>query len=86
MSDVASTVEAKIAGKKVMVFSKTYCPFCKKAKAVLEKYLKDGTLSSDDYEVMEIENDPNMDKIQDYMKKKTGGRSVCYIIPSCGGF
>ena len=86
MSDVASTVEAKIAGKKVMVFSKTYCPFCKKAKAVLEKYLKDGTLSSDDYEVMEIENDPNMDKIQDYMKKKTGGCSVCYIIPSCGGF
>ena len=79
MSDVASKVEAKIAAKKVMVFSKTYCPYCKTAKTVLAKYLKNGTISTDDYEVMEIENDPKMDEIQDYLKKKTGKRSVCSV-------
>ena len=69
-------VDSKIAGRKVMVFSKTYCPFCSKAKKVLKKYLDDGTLSKDDYEVMEIEKHPDCQKIQDYLLSKTGGRSV----------
>ena len=73
---VEQMVDGKIAGKKVMVFSKTHCPFCSKAKKVLQKYLDDGSLSKDDYEVMEIENDPDCQKIQDYLLSKTGGRSV----------
>ncbi|XP_061192584.1 uncharacterized protein LOC133200796 [Saccostrea echinata] len=73
-----ATIEAKIASKKVIVYSKTYCPFCSKAKKVFDKYLKDGhgTLKADEYEVIEIENDPQCSAIQDYMKKKTGASSV----------
>jgi glutaredoxin 3 len=75
MSNVKVLVDTKIAGKKVMVFSKSYCPYCTKAKQVFKKHLgKD--LSEEDYEVMEIENNPNCDAIQNYLKKLTGERSV----------
>lgn len=73
---VATTVDQKIASKKVIMYSKSYCPFCTKAKKAFQDLLNDGTLSKNDYEVVEIENDPNCDAIQDYMKTKTGGRSV----------
>jgi thioredoxin-related protein len=44
-----STFDTKIAGKKVMIFSKSYCPYCTKAKQVFKKHLgKD--LSEEDYE------------------------------------
>ena len=58
-----------------MVFSKSYCPFCLKAKQVLANHLGQD-LSEEDYEIMEIENNPDCDAIQDYLKKLTGGRSV----------
>lgn len=58
-----------------MVFSKSYCPFCLKAKKVLANHLGQD-LSEEDYEIMEIENNPDCDAIQDYLKKLTGGRSV----------
>ena len=75
MSDVKVLVDTKIAGKKVMVFSKSYCPFCAKAKKALQKHV--GTdLKPEDYEIMEIENDPRCSKIQDYLRKLTGGSSV----------
>jgi hypothetical protein len=42
---------------------------------VFKKHLgKD--LSEEDYEVMEIENNPDCDAIQNYLKKLTGARSV----------
>ena len=74
-AEVKKLVDAKIAGKKVMVFSKTYCPYCTKAKKVFNAHLgKD--LARDDYEVMEIENSPDCDQIQDYLRSLTGARSV----------
>ena len=67
-----------------MVFSKSYCPYCTKAKDVLKKY----NLSADDYEVMEIDNDPNAEEIQDYLRSLTGARSVstCTIAPHRVGY
>ncbi|KAL8565239.1 hypothetical protein ACOMHN_001137 [Nucella lapillus] len=62
--------------KKVVMFSKSTCPFCEKAKKVFEKLIKEGTLSTDDYEVVEIDGDPKCSDIQDLMQKMTGGRSV----------
>lgn len=54
----------------VAVFSKTYCPYCKKAKAALESFkLKDDALGW-----IEIDDHPNMDAIQDYLKELTGAR------------
>ncbi len=72
ISTFQTFVDTKIAGKKVVVFSKTYCPFCTKAKKALANY----NLSEDDYEVIEIENNPDCQAIQDYLNKLTGGRSV----------
>lgn len=71
-----STIDAKIASKKVIVYSKSYCPFCTKAKKVFETYIQNELLKREDYEVIEIENDPQCSAIQDIMKKKTGGSSV----------
>lgn len=65
-------VEAKLKQKKVVVFSKSYCPFCSKAKEALSKF----HLSPDVYEVVEIEDRSDCDEIQEYMGKKTGAKSV----------
>lgn len=69
-------VDEKIKGKKVMVFSKSYCPFCTKAKKVLQKYVASGVLSLEDYEILEIEERPDCQEIQEHMKSITGGSSV----------
>lgn len=75
MSQVKTMIDAKIGGKKVVVFSKSYCPYCAKAKKVLKNhYGKD--LNEADVEIIEIENNPDCDAIQDYLKTLTGGRSV----------
>ena len=76
MNDSSFIFAGKIQSKKVMVFSKSYCPFCTKAKKVFDKLISDGSLSSDDYEVMEIENEKDCEAMQAYFQKITGGRSV----------
>ena len=75
MSRAKSVVDAKIAGKKVVVFSKSTCPFCVRVKALLKQY----NLSSDDYEVVEMDQAPHrsdMSDMQDYLLSLTGARSV----------
>ncbi|KAK0051339.1 glutaredoxin-1 [Biomphalaria pfeifferi] len=75
MGDVKSLVDSKIAGKKVMIFSKQSCPYCTKAKNTFSKYLGNA-LSEADYEVLEIDELSNCSAIQDYLQKLTGARSV----------
>ena len=58
-----------------MVFSKSSCPYCTKAKDVLKRY----NLSTEDYEVMEIDGDSDCSDIQDCLKSITGARSVSTI-------
>ena len=65
-----SDIDAFIANNKIAVISKSYCPYCTKAKKALDKVAKG------QYAVLEIENDGNCANIQAYMKKKTGGSSV----------
>jgi len=69
---VKEKMNQKIQGKPVFVVSKSYCPFCVKGKNVLKKY----NIKPENIEILEIENDPDMNEIQDYMKQLTGGRSV----------
>lgn len=59
----------------MVVFSKMYCPFCTKAKKALSKH----DLTEEEYEVVEIEDDPNCQAIQDYLYTLTHGRSVSYL-------
>ena len=52
-------VEDLIASKAVVVFSKSYCPFCTKAKKAL-----DGAGVKGNYEVIELEDRDDCDAIQ----------------------
>eukprot|EP00946_MAST-07B_sp_MAST-7B-sp1_P004323 g4323.t1 len=58
----------------VLIFSKTYCPFCKKAKALLK------TLMRDDYDrdvtVIELDTATDGDVMQAYLVRRTGHSTV----------
>jgi len=75
MGDAKAFVERKINGKRVVVFSKTHCPYCTKAKDALKKLLGK-ELPPEEYEVIELDNRNDGDKIQDYLANLTGARSV----------
>lgn len=72
MANVEKFVETILKNKKVVVFSKSYCPYCVKAKEALSKF----NMSPDVYEVIEIDDRDDCDDIQAYMGKKTGAKSV----------
>jgi glutaredoxin 3 len=65
-------VEAQIKSNKVVVFSKSYCPYCKMAKQALT----DAGLKN--FLVIELDEktDKEMNEIQDLMLQITGARSV----------
>lgn len=69
-AELKANLDKQIAEHKVFVISKSYCPYCVKAKDLF------GKMNLPDYKVWDIENEPEMDAIQDYMLSLTGGRSV----------
>ncbi len=66
-----SVVTKALQDNLVMVFSKSYCPHCLRAKRVL-----DAELGQSKYAVMELENRPDCAAIQDYLRQLTGARTV----------
>merc|ERR1711972_1137098 len=58
-----------ISSNKVAIISKSYCPYCSKAKKAFQQL-------NIPFKVMEIENRKDCAQIQAYMKKKTGAQSV----------
>eukprot|EP00195_Chlamydomonas_chlamydogama_P013002 CAMPEP_0202901172 /NCGR_PEP_ID=MMETSP1392-20130828/13764_1 /ASSEMBLY_ACC=CAM_ASM_000868 /TAXON_ID=225041 /ORGANISM="Chlamydomonas chlamydogama, Strain SAG 11-48b" /LENGTH=138 /DNA_ID=CAMNT_0049587689 /DNA_START=47 /DNA_END=463 /DNA_ORIENTATION=+ len=64
-------VDETLKQHKVVVFSKSYCPYCAKAKSALG-----GLLRSDQFYAIEIENRADCGEIQDYLQSLTGARSV----------
>ncbi|KAM8961921.1 glutaredoxin-1 [Pelodytes ibericus] len=76
-------VKSKLKASKVTMFEKPSCPFCVRAKAILQKYnIKDGHL-----EIVNISNMDIMDSIQDFFLKTTRERTVprVYIGEKCIG-
>ncbi|KAG1665210.1 hypothetical protein FOA52_002612 [Chlamydomonas sp. UWO 241] len=67
----AKLVKDTIAAHKVVMFSKSYCPYCNKAKAALATVMK-----AANYFVIELDKRNDGDEIQDELLKVTGGRSV----------
>mmetsp|Transcript_6430 Transcript_6430/g.5282 ORF Transcript_6430/g.5282 Transcript_6430/m.5282 type:complete len:136 (+) Transcript_6430:55-462(+) len=67
--DVKKFVDDEIAGNKVVVFSKSYCPHCKKAKAALDSI-------GVEYKVIELDGRKDCNAIQDYLNELTGARTV----------
>lgn len=55
----------------VVIFSKTYCPYCVKAKQAVGS-----VMDMSNVVVVELDKRPDGDAIQDYLLSITGGRSV----------
>ncbi|XP_076801704.1 uncharacterized protein LOC143446100 [Clavelina lepadiformis] len=62
-------IKDSISFNKVMVFSKTFCPYCKKTKKVLDDLAVE-------YSTMELDERDDGSMIQDIMLEMTGARSV----------
>uniref|UniRef100_A0A7E4V721 Glutaredoxin domain-containing protein n=1 Tax=Panagrellus redivivus TaxID=6233 RepID=A0A7E4V721_PANRE len=68
---VDKLVDDLVRNNNVMVFSKSYCPFSKRAKKLLTE-----SYAVEKMEVLELDEQEDMDEIQDYLKSKTGVRTV----------
>ncbi|KAJ3158865.1 thioredoxin reductase [Geranomyces michiganensis] len=66
---VKSTVEDAIKNNKVVVFSKSYCPYCIKAKKLLESLQAKFT-------AFELDQMEDGSAIQAYLKEKNGQSTV----------
>ena len=55
---MADLVQSMIAGSRVMVFSKSYCPYCAKAKAALQ------SVGLTQYGLLELDNHPRCDEVR----------------------
>ncbi|XP_013378691.1 glutaredoxin-1 [Lingula anatina] len=70
--NITDQIKTKIVSKKVVVYSKSSCPYCKKAKDVLKQY----NIPKSDIDIIEIANDPKCNAIQSALQKVTGARTV----------
>lgn len=67
---VKAFVDGLITSKKVVIFSKTHCPFCVKAKDAINSFkLLPGAV-----ETVELDKREDCASIQDYLKDITGAR------------
>ncbi|EHB12789.1 Glutaredoxin-1 [Heterocephalus glaber] len=65
-------VKGKIHPKRVVVFIKPTCPFCRKTQEILSQLpFKEGVL-----EFVDITAISNTNKVQDYLEELTGARTV----------
>jgi len=68
---VKDLVESTISGNQIAIFSKTWCPYCKRAKQLLTSKFPD--VPTKIYELDEMEEGS---EIQSYLAEKTGQTSV----------
>lgn len=71
-TDSYSFVKNLIDAIPVVVFSKSYCPYCRNAKRALSTY----RMSDNVYKIIELDGREDCDKIQDVLLQMTGARSV----------
>lgn len=69
MNVVQNIVDSAIDSNKVVMFSKSYCPYCHAAKALLKS-------KGIPVQVLELDQRPDGDQIQSYLKDKSGQRTV----------
>ncbi|XP_060522165.1 uncharacterized protein LOC132699460 isoform X3 [Cylas formicarius] len=68
-SPKAAEVKDLIGSDKVVIFSKTYCPYCKLAKEVFDKL-------KEKYTTIELDERDDGDEIQSILGEITGARTV----------
>ncbi|KZV88893.1 putative GRX1-glutaredoxin [Exidia glandulosa HHB12029] len=73
MPPAKELVDTTIAEYDVAMFAKSWCPYCKRARGVLNEL----NLEWKKVKIIDIDLDDNEESaIQDYLKEKTGQRSV----------
>lgn len=72
-TDVRQFVDSTIQSKKIVIFSKSYCPYCRRAKEALGKY----PIDKSQYQVVELEDREDCSNVQSYLRQLTGASSVC---------
>ncbi|GLC34928.1 hypothetical protein PLESTB_001179100 [Pleodorina starrii] len=70
-AEALQEINAAVSANKVMVYSKSYCPYCVKAKNALNQFIKPSQ-----YTVVELDQRSDTDVMQDALLEVTGGRSV----------
>nr|AJT47984.1 glutaredoxin [Phaffia rhodozyma] len=70
---VKQLVDTAISSQFIAVFSKSYCPYCRKAKALLNELSLPEGKSIKVFELDELDNGAD---IQNYLAEKTGQRTV----------
>ncbi|KZS93383.1 putative GRX1-glutaredoxin [Sistotremastrum niveocremeum HHB9708] len=73
MSPVKQLVESTIADNKVAIFSKSWCPYCARAKKLLTTY---PGLDQSDVKILELDLRDDGSEIQSYLQSSTGQRTV----------
>jgi glutaredoxin 3 len=68
--NIETYVQECVKSHSVMVFSKTYCPYCTKVKDLFSNTL------NIPYHVIELDQDVQGPKIQDYLRRWTGQKTV----------
>ncbi|PWN93981.1 glutaredoxin [Acaromyces ingoldii] len=76
---VKQKTEDLIKSTKVVVFSKSWCPYCRQAKTTLGGH---SDLPESDVTVVELDQVEDGDAIQAYLADKTGQRTVPNIFVS----
>ena len=69
MQDLKSTLQQEIATEKIVVYSKSYCPYCIDAKALLNQ----GGVQFKAYELDQMDNG---DAIQNSLQQISGQKTV----------
>ncbi|KEP47615.1 glutaredoxin Grx1 [Rhizoctonia solani 123E] len=76
---VDTALAPKDGKKQIVIFSKSYCPYCAKAKAQIQGFTKSLSQSERDQlevEILELDLRDDGDAIQNYLETKTKQRTV----------
>lgn len=73
-TDFVEQVNSLVASHHVVIFSKSYCPYCRESKRLLESKVEAGLISG--YHVQELDQVANGASIQDALSKITGQKTV----------
>jgi len=68
-AEIKTNINQLVNQDKVVIFSKTSCPYCFDAKEVFDKI-------GQKYTVVELNNHPQGPQVQDALKEMTGARTV----------
>ena len=72
MENVDELIDTPVSNHKIVIFSKTYCPFCKRAKALFDAL-------NEEYLVIELNEMLEGEAIQAALLERTGQKTVPHV-------